>query len=74
MSDLFHEDVPPDYIGRVGDVMRRADWHVFQVLTKRDRDRFVRTAVTAPAFSYLRPIEDGNERLVDQTGIEPVTS
>jgi len=44
MSDLFHEDVPPDYIGRVGDVMRRADWHVFQVLTKRDRDRFVRTA------------------------------
>jgi protein gp37 len=36
MSDLFHEDVPPDYIARVGDVMRRADWHVFQVLTKRD--------------------------------------
>ena len=34
MSDLFHEDVPPDYIGRVGDVMRRADWHVFPVLTK----------------------------------------
>ena len=28
---------------------------------------FVRTAVTAPAFSYLRTIEDGNERLVDQT-------
>jgi protein gp37 len=36
MSDLFHEHVPPDYIARVGDVMRRADWHVFQVLTKRD--------------------------------------
>ena len=35
---------------------------------------FVRTAVTAPAFSYLRPIEAGNEGLVDQTGIEPVTS
>jgi protein gp37 len=35
MSDLFHEDVPADYIARVGDVMRRADWHVFQVLTKR---------------------------------------
>ena len=27
---------------------------------------FVRTAVTAPAFSYLRPIEAGNEGLVDQ--------
>jgi protein gp37 len=36
MSDLFHEDVPLGYIARVGDVMRRADWHVFQVLTKRD--------------------------------------
>jgi protein gp37 len=35
MSDLFHEDVPADYIARVGDAMRRADWHVFQVLTKR---------------------------------------
>ena len=36
MSDLFHEDVPADYIGRVGEVMQRADWHLFQVLTKRD--------------------------------------
>lgn len=35
---------------------------------------FVRTAVTAPAFSYLQPIETGNEGLVDLTGIEPVTS
>lgn len=35
MSDLFHEDVPLDYIQRVFDVMRRAHWHEFQVLTKR---------------------------------------
>jgi protein gp37 len=35
MSDLFHEDVPADYIQRVFDVMRRAHWHRFQVLTKR---------------------------------------
>lgn len=35
MSDLFHEEVPLDYIQRVFDVMRRADWHRFQVLTKR---------------------------------------
>src|SRR5437763_14552558 len=33
MSDLFHEDVPVDYIGRVIDTMRRANWHVFQVHT-----------------------------------------
>lgn len=35
MSDLFHKDVPLDYIRRVFDVMRCADWHRFQVLTKR---------------------------------------
>ena len=35
MSDLFHDDVPLDYIQRVFDVMRRAHWHRFQVLTKR---------------------------------------
>ena len=35
MSDLFHEDVPVDFIQRVFDVMRRAHWHTFQVLTKR---------------------------------------
>ena len=35
MSDLFHKDVPVDFILRVFDVMRRAHWHQFQVLTKR---------------------------------------
>ncbi len=35
MSDLFHKDVPLAYINRVFDVMRRAHWHRFQVLTKR---------------------------------------
>jgi protein gp37 len=35
MSDLFHQDVPLEYIQRVFDVMRRAHWHRFQVLTKR---------------------------------------
>ena len=35
MSDLFHEDVPLDYIQRMFDVMRRAHWHTFQILTKR---------------------------------------
>jgi protein gp37 len=35
MSDLFHDDVPADFIAEVFDVMRRADWHVFQILTKR---------------------------------------
>jgi protein gp37 len=35
MSDLFHEDIPDDFIRRVFDVMVGADWHVFQILTKR---------------------------------------
>src|SRR5437867_4264832 len=35
MSDLFHEDVPADYIGAVGRIMQRASWHSYQVLTKR---------------------------------------
>jgi len=35
MSDLFHEDVPLDFIQKVFDVMRRADWHTYQILTKR---------------------------------------
>jgi protein gp37 len=35
MSDLFHEAIPPAYIAEVFEVMQRADWHVFQVLTKR---------------------------------------
>jgi protein gp37 len=37
MSDLFHEDVPVDFVQSVFDVMRRATWHTFQVLTKRSR-------------------------------------
>lgn len=35
MSDLFHKDVPVEFILRTFDVMRRASWHTFQVLTKR---------------------------------------
>lgn len=35
MSDLFHQDVPLEFIQKVFDVMHRAAWHTFQVLTKR---------------------------------------
>jgi protein gp37 len=35
MSDLFHEGVPDEYIARVARVMETANWHTFQVLTKR---------------------------------------
>lgn len=35
MSDLFHKAVPREFVNQVFDTMERADWHVFQVLTKR---------------------------------------
>lgn len=35
MSDMFHAEVPAEFIIRAFDVMRRASWHRFQVLTKR---------------------------------------
>jgi protein gp37 len=35
MSDLFHEEVPDEYIEAVAFVMLRANWHTYQVLTKR---------------------------------------
>ncbi len=35
MSDLFHDDVPDTYIEQVARVMEMANWHTFQVLTKR---------------------------------------
>lgn len=44
MSDLFHFDVPDDYIRQVFDVMRRCPQHTFQVLTKR-AERLVERSV-----------------------------
>lgn len=35
MSDLFHEGIPLGYILQVFDVIKRANWHQFQILTKR---------------------------------------
>lgn len=43
MSDLFHDDVPIDFIKRVFDVMRATPQHTYQVLTKRSK-RLARVA------------------------------
>ena len=48
MSDLFHEDVPLEYIEQIFDVMRRAEHHTFQVLTKRHE----RLAELAPRLHW----------------------
>lgn len=35
MSDLFHENIPTSFIDEIFNTMERADWHLYQVLTKR---------------------------------------
>lgn len=53
MSDLFHKEIPSEFIDHVFDTMEAAHWHVFQVLTKRSsilRDYLRRRyAARAPA-------------------------
>lgn len=64
MSDLFHEEIPVEYIARVGEVMRQASWHLFQVLTKRhDRMRTLlkgelRQMANLPNVAYGVSVED----------------
>jgi protein gp37 len=48
MSDLFHEDIPDDFIMEIFRVMGEADWHVFQILTKRH----ARLAELAPVLDW----------------------
>jgi protein gp37 len=37
MSDLFHEDIPLEYLQEIFAVMRETPWHIYQILTKRDK-------------------------------------
>jgi protein gp37 len=48
MSDLFHERLPEAFVRGVFDVMVEADWHIFQVLTKRAK----RLAELAPRLPW----------------------
>jgi protein gp37 len=69
MSDLFHEDVPLTFIKKVFSVMNRADWHQYQILTKRSErllklDRHLQWAnhiwmgVSVETEKYVQRIED----------------
>jgi protein gp37 len=51
MSDLFHEGVPDEYIVDVTRVMSRANWHQYQVLTKRSSRM---TALLQTKLSFVR--------------------
>lgn len=52
MSDLFHADVPEEFIARVWSVMQRTPHHTYQILTKRPaRMREVVTKLTLPVLT-----------------------
>lgn len=58
MSDLFHKEVPWEFVDRVFDTMEKADWHTYQVLTKRSSlmSRYLRkryAGANAPAHIWL---------------------
>lgn len=68
MSDLFHRDVPTEFILRVFDVMNTASWHRYQILTKRSGRLLALSSklrwsdniwmgVTVEAADYLRRID-----------------
>jgi len=69
MSDLFHEDVPTDYVKLVFDVMVRAHWHQFQVLTKRaDRLRKLNRELPWPA-NVWQGVSVESERYLDRVDL-----
>ena len=69
MSDLFHKEVAREFIDRVCDTMERANWHTFQVLTKRSslmrdflRRRYPPTDVARYIFGSASRVEDGSKK------------
>jgi protein gp37 len=67
MSDLFHKEIPREFIARVFDTMERARWHTFQVLTKRSslmrdflRKRYGRERCPAQMWFGVS-VEDGTK-------------
>jgi protein gp37 len=54
MSDLFHPDVPADFVAKVWSVMERTPQHTYQILTKRpERMREVITELGLPALEHV---------------------
>jgi protein gp37 len=72
MSDLFHKDVPLNYIQRVFEVMNEANHHIYQVLTKRSQrlasmssslswSPHIWMGVSVESEAYLERIDDLRE-------------
>jgi protein gp37 len=68
MSDLFHKEIPIEFIDRVFDTMESATWHTFQILTKRSSlmRRFLRRRYGAgrgPIHMWFGvSVEDGSKK------------
>jgi protein gp37 len=64
MSDLFHEDIPIDFIREVFSTMERAHWHTFQILTKRsERLRELASGLQWPSNVWMGvSVEDDEVR------------
>ncbi len=68
MSDLFHKEVPNEFIASVCDIMELANWHTYQVLTKRSslmRDFLRRRYSASPGPRHMWfgvSIEDGSNK------------
>ena len=69
MSDLFHEAVPEEFIHRVFNTMKRANWHQYQILTKRSArlrqlsaqlpwEKHIWMGVTVENSDYIYRIDD----------------
>jgi len=85
MSDLFHKDVPTDFIRQIFDTMNLAPQHIFQVLTKRDEcllelsqhltwKNNIWMGVTVEAADYKQRIESlrGMDAFVKFLSLEPL--
>jgi protein gp37 len=69
MSDLFHADVPDEFIAGVFAVMAAAHWHTFQLLTKRHGR--MRSLLGDPAF---RELVQGESAELAKEGVEVRTN
>ena len=85
MSDLFHKNVPLEFLLKAFGVMNRADWHTYQILTKRsgrlrllDKEilwsKHIWMGVSVESSKYLHRIEDlqQTEAHVKFLSIEPL--
>lgn len=70
MSDLFHKNVPDWYIASVMEVMMKANWHTFQVLTKRpERMLEVLGGHNLPGHIWLGVTMEDEARAIERTRI-----